>query len=187
LWKCPVADERYVTQRAWEDAILDKCPFHPKGGCGLKKLGSYGRTAPAGVRVPRWWCPKQGASISLLPSFLAARLSGTLAAIEEVVARVEAAGGVSAAVDVVHPPDAAHAIGLVCALRWIRRRVRAVHAALLAIATLMPDRFAGVRPTLAAFREAVAGQSVLVTLRELANRHLHALPVPFGFRARWSG
>lgn len=187
LWKCPVADEGYVTQRGWESAVLDECPFHPEGGCKLEKLGSYGRTAPAGVRVPRWWCPKRRASISLLPSFLAARVSGTLAAVERVVAQVEAAGGVAAAVDAVHPPDAEHAIGLVCALRWIRRRVRAVHAALLAIATLMPDRFAGVRPTLAAFRKAVTGESVLVTLREVAERHLHALPFPLGFRARASG
>ena len=186
LWKCPLADERYVTQRAWESAILDKCPFHPEGGCGLEKLGSYGRVAPAGARVPRWWCPKQRASISLLPSFLAARLSGTLAAIEQVVAEVERAGSAAAAVDVVHPPDAEDAIGLVCALRSIRRRVRAVRAALLAIATLMPERFAGVGSTLAAFREALAEGSVLVILRELAERHLAALPVPLGFRARGS-
>lgn len=187
LWKCPLADERYVTQRAWESAILDTCPFHPEGGCGLEKLGSYGRVEPAGVRVPRWWCPRQHASISLLPSFLAARLSGTLAAVERVVAAVESAGGVSAAVDAVHPPDAQDAIGLVCALRSIRRRVHAVRAALVAIATLMPERFGGVGPTLVAFREALGGERVLVQLRELAERYLGALPVPLGFRARRSG
>lgn len=183
-WKCPLADGDYVTQRGWENAILDQCPFHPEGGCGLERLGSYGRVEPAGVRVPRWWCPKQRASISLLPSFLAARLSGTLAAVEQVVDAVEAAGGVAAAVDAVHPPDTEDAIGLVCALRSIRRRVRAVRAALLAIATLMPERFAGVGPTLSAFREALASGDVLVTLRVLAERHLGALPVPLGFRAR---
>jgi len=58
---------------------------------------------------------------------------------------------------------------------------------LLAIVTLMPDRFAGIRPTLAAFREALGRGTVLVTLRELAERHLGALPVPIGFRARASG
>jgi hypothetical protein len=183
-WKCPLADEGYVTQRAWESAILDACPFHPEGGCGLQKLGSYGRVEPAGARVPRWWCPKQRASISLLPSFLAARLPGTLDEAEAVVAAVEAAGGVAQAVDAVHPPDAPGAVGLVCALRSIRRRVRAVRAALLAIATLMPERFAGVAATLASFRDALATGSVLVTLRELAERHLGALPVPLGFRAR---
>ncbi len=189
LWKCPLADERYVTQRAWEGAILDSCPFHPGGGCGLQKLGSYGRIEPAGVRVPRWWCPQKRASVSLLPSFLAARLPGTLRDVEHVVATVEAVGSVSAAVDVVHPPDARGAIGLEGALRSIRRRVRAVRAALLAIATLMPERFAGVRPTIASFRQAlgVALGEVLVTLRERVARHLHALPVPLGLRPRGGG
>jgi hypothetical protein len=187
LWKCPLTDERYVTQRAWEGAILDRCPFHPEGGCGLEKLGSYERVEPRGTRIPRWWCPKQRESISLLPSFLAARLRGTLADVERIVATVEAAGGVSAAVDAVHPPDAEEPIGLVCALRSIRRRVRAVRSTLLAIATLLPDRFVGVRPTLAAFREALGCDGVLARLRELAERHLGTLPVPLGFRARASG
>jgi len=187
FWKCPLSDERYVTQRAWESAILDRCPFHPEGGCGVEKLGSYERVEPAGARIPRWWCPKQRESISLLPSFLAARLTGTLADIERVVATVEAAGGVSAAVDAVHPPDAADPVGLVGALRSIGRRVRAVRTALIAIITLLPERFAGVPPTLAAFRQALGCDAVLVRLRALAERHLGALPVPLGFRARATG
>lgn len=186
LWKYPLADERYVSESAWEHAILDRCPFHPEGGCRVEKLGSYPRVEPPGVHIPRWWCPKQRASISLLPSFLAARLSGTLATVEDIVAAVERAGSVAAAVDVVHPPDADDPIGLACALRSMRRRVRAVRAALLAIATLMPERFAGVMPTLAAFRAALARERVLVTLRELCARHLAALPVPLGFGARAS-
>lgn len=184
LWKYPLADEQYVTDTAWKEAILAVCPFHPEGGCGVEKLGSYPRVEPVGVRIPRWWCPKQRASISLLPAFLAARLSGTLSAVEDVVAAVEQAGSVAAAVDVVHPPEAEDAIGLECALRSMRRRVRAVRAALLAIATLMPERFEGVAPTLATFREALSCGRVLVTLREVAERHLAALPVPLGFRAR---
>lgn len=187
LWKCPLSDERYVSERAWESAILDSCPFHAEGGCGLERLGTYGRVAPAGARVPRWWCPKAGASISLLPSFLSARLSGTLAAVEGVVAAVEAAGSVAGAVDAVHPPEADAAIGLAGALRSIRRRVTAVRAALLAIVTLLADRFAEVQPTLASFRAALGYERVLVPVRELAARHLHALPVPLGFRARGSG
>ncbi len=186
LWKYPLADERYVSEGAWKYAILDVCPFHPEGGCGVEKLGSYPRAQPVGVRIPRWWCPKRRASISLLPVFLAAQLCGTLDAVEDVVAAVEQAGSVAAAVDAVHPPEADDAIGLVCALRAMRRRVRAVRAALLAIATLMPERFAGVAPTLAALREALAGERVLVTLRQIAERHLSALPVPLGFHARAS-
>lgn len=184
MWKCLVADEAYVSERAWERAILVCCPFHQEGGCGLEKLGTYGRADPAGARIPRWWCPKERASISLLPSFLAARLSGTLAAVEDVVAKVEAAGSVAAAVDVVHPPDADRAVGLACALRSIRRRVAAIRAALLAIATLMPGRFVGVLPTLASFRERLGTEQVLVVVRELAEPHLGALPVPLGFGPR---
>jgi hypothetical protein len=187
LWKCPLTDEQYVTQRAWKGAVLDGCPFHPEGGCGLEKLGSYGRIEPPGARIPRWWCPKQRESISLLPSFLAARLQGTLASVEHVVATVEAEGGVSAAVDAVHPPDAEEPVGLVGALRMIRRRVQAVRAALTAIVTLLPERFAGVPPTLAAFREALGGYAVLVQLRVLAERYLGALPAPLGFRGRGTG
>lgn len=187
LWKCPLTDERYVTQRAWEGAVLDVCPFHPEGGCGLERLGTYARVEPPGARIQRFWCPKRGESISLLPSFLAARLQGTLAAVEEIVATVEAVGGVSAAVAVVHPPDVEEPIGLAGALRSIRRRVRAVRAALVAIVTLLPERFAGVAPTLAAFREALGAELVLVRLREFAERHLGSLPAPFGFRARADG
>jgi len=105
FWKYPFADEQYVTDSAWKEAILDGCPFHPEGGCGVEKLGSYPRVEPAGVRIARWWCPKRRASISLLPAFLAARLSGTLDAVEDVVAAVEQAGSVAAAVDAVHPPE----------------------------------------------------------------------------------
>lgn len=188
IWKCPLTDEEYVTQRAWEGAILDICPFHPEGGCGLVRHGSYGRVEPEGVRVPRWWCPLQGESISLLPWFLAARMRGTLAAVEHVVATVEAVG-VSAAVDVLHPPDAEQPIGLAGALRSIRRRVRSVRAVLLAIATLLPERFTGVAHTLAGFRKALAlsDGGVLVRLRKLAERFLGSLPAPLGLRARGSG
>lgn len=185
--KLPFSDAQYVSERGWERAILDKCPFHPEGGCGLEKLGTYPRVTPAGVRVARWWCPRQRASISLLPSFLAARLRGTLASVEDAVAAAEQAGSIAAAVDVVRPPDVDDAVGLVCAERWLRRRVAAIRAALLAIVTLMPDRFVGVAPTLAGFRGALGGGRVLVALRGIAERHLAALPVPLGFRARAAG
>jgi hypothetical protein len=182
-WKCPATDEDYVTQRAWEGAILSKCPFHPEGGCGLERLGSYSRVEPEGARIPRWWCPQKRQSISLLPSFLAARFQGTLDAVERVVMAVEA-GGLAAAVDVVHPPDAEVAIGVAGALRSMRRRVQAVRATLLAIATLLPEGFTGVEPSLAAFREVLGGDLVLGRLREIAERHLASLPAPFGFRTR---
>lgn len=176
--------EGKISECAWERAILGSCPFHPHGGCGLERLGTYERVDPAGIRVARWWCPTAGASISLLPSFMASRFSGTIAAVEEVVAKVEDAGSAAGAVDKVHPPDADEAVGLVCALRSIRRRVRAVRSALLAIATLMPGRFAGTQPTLASFRERLGGERVLQRVRELAERYLGKLAGPLGFCAR---
>jgi hypothetical protein len=183
-WKSPVADDRYVADRAWERAELCACPLHPEGGCGLQRLGTYGRVSPAGTRVARWWCPVARKSISLLPAFLSARLSGTLDEVEAVVAAVEQAGGVTAALEAVHPAEAEGAIGLQGALRSMRRRVGAVHAALLAIITLMPERFAGTMPTLEGLRMALSTDRVLVSLRELAARHLPALPTPLGFAAR---
>jgi hypothetical protein len=184
LWKEMTAADRYVADREWERAVLYQCPVHPRGGCGLRKLGTYLRVAPAGARVARFWCPLARVSISLLPAFLAARLSGTLDEVEAVVHAVEQAGAVAAAVEAVHPAGAARAIGTVCAMRSIRRRLRAVRAALLAIVTLMPERFAGVVPTLGAMRAVLGTDRVLVTMRDLAQRHLGALPTPLGFRAR---
>jgi hypothetical protein len=90
----------------------------------------------------------------------------------------------TAALETVHPADAEDAVGLQGALRSMRRRVGAVHAALLAIITLLPERFPGVPPTITSLRAALSTHRVLVTLREVAARHLHALPTPLGFCAR---
>ena len=96
------------------------------------------------------------------------------------------AGYPAPAVEAVHPADAEDAIGLEGARRSMRRRVRAVHAALLAIVTLMPDRFAGIESTVTGLRAALSTKRVLVALRELAARHLPALPTPLGFCTRAS-
>lgn len=187
LWKEITAADRYVADRAWERAILCDCPLHPEGGCGLRKLGTYMRVRPAGVRVARFWCPVARVSISLLPAFLAARWSGTLDEVEAVVLAVEQSGGVAAAVEIVHPAWEPDAIGSVCAMRSIRRRLRAVRAALLAVVTLLPAHLLGVVPTITALREALSTDRVLVAVRSTAERHLHGLPAPLGFRDRVSG
>jgi hypothetical protein len=158
--------------------------MHPDGGCGLQRLGTYGRVSPAGARVARWWCPVARKSISLLPEFLAARLSGTLDEVEAVIVAVEQAGGVTAALETVHPAEADGAIGLQGAQRSMRRRVGAVRAVLLAIITLLPERFVGVMATITSLRAALSTCRVLVALREVAAQHLHALPTPLGFAAR---
>ena len=184
LWKGFDAADRYVTDRAWEKAVLYECPFHPQGGCGLRKLGTYRRVAPEGVRVARFWCPLARRSVSLLPAFLAARMPGTLDEVEAVVLAVEQAGSIAAAVEQVHPADAERAIGPVCAERSIRRRVQPVCAALLAVITLLPERFRGIMPTIAALREALGTDRVLVAVRCIAEQHLGALPTPLGFLHR---
>lgn len=102
------------------------------------------------------------------------------------MAAVEQAGSIAAAVDIVHPAEAEAALGLEGAKRSIGRRVRAVRAALLAIITLLPERFAGVLPTLAGMRVALSTERVLVALRSLAARHLASLPTPLGFHTRVS-
>lgn len=185
-WKVPVAEDRYVSERAWERAILDECPFHPEGGCGVERLGSYPRVTPEGARVARFWCPLAAASISLLPTFLAARYRGTLDAFEATALAVEDAGSIAATVEIVHPSGDENAIGLEGARRSIRRRVRRVRAVLLAVITLMPERFAGATPSVRALRVALATDRVLVTLRALVAEHLGALLCPLGFRARAS-
>lgn len=138
---------------------------------------------PAGVRVARYLCPKARVTISLLPDFLASRLSGTLAEVEEVVAVAEGAKSQEAAVEVLLPAAAANAVTLPSALRWLRRRVSAVRAALVAAVTLVPV-LAECPPTLAAVRERLGVSEVLVELRSVAALHLGAMAAPVGFRAR---
>jgi hypothetical protein len=180
------AADRYVADRAWQRAILCECPFHPEGGCGLHKLGTYTRVEPVGTRVARFWCPRARQSISVLPAFLAARMSGTLDAIEAVVATVEQVGSAAAAVEQVHPQDQRRAVGHACALRSIRRRLRAVRAVLVALVTWLPEQLCGVAPTLGAVRLALGTERALLAVRELLAPQLHAMSTPVGLRPRVS-
>lgn len=183
-WFPPVADDRYVADRAWERAVLDACPFHPGGGCGLERHGSYPRVHPPGARVPRFHCPLEGATISLLPAFLAARLPATLDQIEQVIDIVEGAASIAAAAEEARPADTGRrAVTSISAARWLRRRLRPITAALLAIVTLVPE-LAGCASTLAAIRGRLGITRVLVALRELASAHLGALAPPLGLCAR---
>lgn len=178
-----IADEAYVAERAWERAVLDECPFHPAGGCGVTGHGSYPRVRPAGARVARFWCSVAGQSISLLPAFLASRLSGALDEVEAVVGAVESAASVAAAADALRPADVDDAVTSIAAARWVRRRMRPIRAALLALATLLPE-LAGCAPTLAAIGARLGVTRVLVALRALARSHLGSLSPPLGLCAR---
>ncbi len=155
------------------------CPFHPEGGCGLARHGTYARVSPPGCLIARWWCPTAHVTISLLPDFLCSRLTGTLVEIEAVVAAVEVAPTREHASEALRPD-----IELPGALRWIRRRVRLVHAGLAAAIGLLPTLLAGRKPTVMSVRSALVAEVALVRLRLELAPHLDALPPPLGFGPR---
>lgn len=133
--------------------------------------------------MARFRCPLQGVTISLLPAFLAARMSATLDEIEQAIDVVERTASVVEAAEQLRPDDDEHAVTSISAARWLRRRMRPIRAALLAIVTLVPE-LAECAATLAAIRERLGITRVLVGLRELASAHLGALAPPLGLCAR---
>lgn len=176
-----LTSEQYVTQKAWRQASLDRCPSHPRGGCGFARHGTYPRVAPPGLRVPRWYCPAAHATFSLLPDCLSSRLSGSLDEAERAVAASESMG-VEAAAQALRIEE----IELPGALRWLRRRRRGVRAAVLALVTAMPGRL-GTVAEVRAVRAVLGTDRALVTLRAIGADHLHVLPPPLGFRAPCAG
>jgi hypothetical protein len=112
----------YVGGREWRDARLSHCPLHPGGGCSFRRHGSYGRTTPRGLRVARWYCPEGRRTFSLLPDFLCAKLPGLLSSIEAAVRSVSDYRSIEAAADALRQDG----ITLPSAVRWLRRRIRAV-------------------------------------------------------------
>lgn len=119
----------------------------------------------------------------MLPAFLAARLPATLDEIERAVDLAETASSLAAAANAARPEDDDDAVTSISAARWLRRRTRPIAAALLAIVTLVPELF-GCTPTIAAIRERLGIERVLVGLRGLARDHLHALAPPLGLCTR---
>jgi hypothetical protein len=174
-----LTSEEYVKQEAWRSARLERCPFHPEGGCGLARHGTYARVSPAGCLIARFRCPPARTTISLLPDFLCSRLTGTLAEVEAVVAVADAAPTQEAASEALRPD-----IELPGALRWLRRRTRLVHAGLAAAIGLLPGLLAGCKPTVTSVRSALGAEIALVCLRDRAARHLRQLPPPLGFGSR---
>jgi len=176
-FKTNLTSEQYVSEKAWRDATLERCPLHPYGGCSLARHGTYERKKPVGTRVARWYCPQGHTTFSLLPDCLAARLSGSLHDVEVIVERVEQADTVEAAADRLRLD-----IELPGALRWTRRRVKPVHASLTILKGLNPERFTDCEPTLASFRRQLGVDAVLSALREIAAVHLLFVPPPLGLR-----
>jgi hypothetical protein len=171
--------EQYVQQQAWHAATLNQCPLHPQGGCRFSKHGTYPRKFPEGTKIARWYCPDGHMSFSLLPDCLASRLPGTLLEIEDVVAKVENSPSQEAAADGIRID-----IELPGALRWMRRRIFLVKAALRILIELLPGLFADCLPSLLSFRSVLGVDYVLPQLRILAEGNLYILPPPIGFGPR---
>jgi hypothetical protein len=172
--------EDYVKQKVWRSATLERCPNHPNGGCSFARHTSYERVEPPGAFIARYYCPESHTSFSLLPDFLAARLSSTLAEVELVATKAESATRSSESVAQQLRPD----IGQQGAVRWVRRRVMAAAIALTVLKGLRPDVLAGVQPTIEDFRAALGVEHVLPALRELAGEQLTSVPHPVGLGPR---
>ena len=127
------------------------------------------------MQVARYYCRRGHTTFSLLPDFLASRLSSTLAEVEQVVIVAEEAATLEQAAAEVRPD-----IERQGAVRWLGRRLGPVRAALLAIATLLPWALGNGVTTLTQTRSAL-GRPTLARLREIAGVQLRSLPPPLGF------
>ncbi len=167
--------EEYVKNQEWRDAALSDCPLHPAGGCSFARHGSYARKTSPGVRIARWYCPQSHRTFSLLPDFLAARLPGLLSTVEDSIIVVCSADSLEAAADSVRGLE----VTLPAATRWLRRRIRAVGAALaFVVYAICVDAVA----MLSASRVTIDDAGVLLSLRRsLSPLILNSLPAPLGF------
>jgi hypothetical protein len=105
-------------------------------------------------------------------------MGGGLDEAERVVSLSDAIGVEKAAMEL-----RVDAVELPGVLRWLRRRRRGVHAALLALVTALPGQLGSVA-RIAAVRSVLEVPRVLVALREIGAAHLHTLPAPLGFDRR---
>ena len=126
------------------------------------------------MRVARWYCPDAQETFSLLPDCLSARLRGSLDETEAAVLASESSG-VEAAAQALREE-----VELPGALRWLRRRRRGVHAAVLALMTALPGRL-GMVAEVRGIRAFLGTARALVALRDIGAAHLQALPAPIGF------
>ncbi|MGB5540293.1 MAG: hypothetical protein WBO37_09420 [Gammaproteobacteria bacterium] len=172
----PTTSDDYVAGKLWRLATLTHCPWHPAGGCGFCRHGTYERVRPPGALIARWYCRQVRRTVSALPDCLASHYSGTLADLEATVLAVEQAPSRAAAAGQLRTE-----IELPGALRYLDRLCRAIHGMLAAIRGLLPERFEAVAPTLQAFAAVLGTGSVLIHLRGQLTRYLPQLPIPFGF------
>ncbi len=168
--------EEYIEQKAWEQAELAHCPFHPGGDCGYTKHGTYPRKFPTYCLVGRYYCPEAHQSISLLPDFFASRLPGTLDEVEHAVNIAEASGRQEEAAFTLRPE-----ISLPAGLRWLRRRLKYVEEILTILTGLLVTECS---PELNSFRKVYKTKNVLTRLRDVAREYLQSLPPIVGFGPR---
>ena|GEM_PF-583572 len=178
----PSSPEAYIADQEWRQAHLPVCPLHPSGGCSLCRHGSYSRITPPGMRIARWYCPESHRTFSLLPDFLTARFPGLLSSVEAAVAETMSAHSMTAAADVLRGFE----VTLPSALRWLRRRVRAVQAGLDVMSQLTSlastPSLSSIEPSPCSAPGRTRG---LETLRQtLSLQLLHRLPPPLGLQAR---
>lgn len=179
LLACGLPSEEYVRQKVWLVASMKTCPLHPNGGCGFARHTAYTRVSPPGCKVARFYCPVGHTTFSLLPDCLCSRLSGSLQSVEDVVAAVEAAKSVEAAASTLRPE-----IELPGAIRWVRRRLKAVNGTLATAVGLLPKPLAGCALTVTSCRLHLKTAAALLLLRAMAGDHLGRLPPPLGFGPR---
>lgn len=160
------------------------CPLCAPGKCRLEPLAPYLRKLPSVAFVARFYCRVQHTTFSLLPDFYASRVPGLLDGLERAAVAVEGGGGTEHTANTLRPADAPEAVTLGAAVAWVRRRVRWVTALLAIVGSLLPELFAGVERSVRAFSEHLGIPSVLVALRGICERHLHALPRPLGLNPR---
>ena len=168
----------YVRQRAWENARLDNCPLHSKGGCGFAGHGTYPRQTPKATKIARWYCPEGHCTFSLLPDCLSSRLPGSLIEVETAINKVENAVSQEAAVYGFRID-----VGLTGVLRWIRRRLFLIRTTLNLLTELLPV-LQDCRPSISSFRATLRVEYVLPALRMSAGPYLYILPPPIGFGPR---
>lgn len=167
-----VSPSEYVRLRLWEKVRLKQCPFHPNGGCGVSKHGTYTRKWPIPLKIRRWYCLKAHATISFLPDFLACRLSGTLQDVEEVVLEVQKYPNLEMAAASIRAD-----IELPGAIRWLRRRLNYVKTILTIAGGIFPQYGPW---DIHQLKEFFALAYILPHLREILNCHLHVLPSIIG-------
>lgn len=168
--------EQYINAEQWGNAKF--WPRELRPGAGFRRHGTYGRRKPNGLRVARWYNRDKHLTVSALPDFAAARVSSSLAEIEDIVADVEQASGEMSFEHIAG--NLRRDIGLPGAMRWVRRRMLWVSVALTTLRGLAADKLTGCALSVEQFRLRLGTECVLARAREIATRNLARFPAPVG-------